>query len=78
VNHPATLTRLTPRTWQGALHGYIVQVFAVGTPASWHAAILRDGYTCVVLPAESLADGGRRAREWIERHQPTQKTQPPQ
>jgi hypothetical protein len=64
----ATLARITDRAWQGTLHGYVVQVFQVGTPATWHAAIMENGHTAVVLPAESLADGGRRAREWIERH----------
>lgn len=66
------LVPVTPRTWRGTLHGYRVEVFRVpgGQPdggESWHAAVIRGGYTAVVLPAASLADGGRRAREWIER-----------
>jgi hypothetical protein len=59
------LRTLTSRTWDGTLHGYRVQVFFAG--GGWHFAVIDDlGHVKICPRAESLADGAKRAREWVE------------
>ena len=60
------LRRLTPRTWEGTLRGYRVQVFRCG--AGWFAHVMNPrGHTEACRPAASLADGAAVARAWVER-----------
>jgi hypothetical protein len=59
------LRRVTERTWQGALAGYRVQVFRCGD--SWHYCVMSpEGHTEVCPPCDSLADGAKKARAWVE------------
>jgi hypothetical protein len=59
------LRKLTNRTWEGTLHGYRVQVFFAG--GGWNYCVMDDRGQVKICPrAESLADGARRAREWVE------------
>jgi hypothetical protein len=63
------LRRLTEHTWAGWLGGYRVQVFrSAGLWSAWVGDA--RGHGAVSLPAESLADGARRARAWVEAHPP--------
>lgn len=62
----ATLSRVSPRSWQGTLHGYRVLVSDIG---GWSATVMHPEpqvFTMVVLRAESLQAAAARAREWIE------------
>ena len=60
------LRKLTDRTWEGTLHGYRVQVFYAA--GGWHFAVIDGlGHVKVGPRVTSLADGARRAREWVER-----------
>lgn len=61
------LRQVTADTWQGALHGYRVQVFQCGSPPAWFYHVMHPkGYTCVCPPCESLRDGARLARAWVD------------
>ena len=61
------LRRVTERTWAGTLGAYVVHVFWSGK--SWHFAVINPrGHVETCPRAASLADGARRAREWVERH----------
>jgi hypothetical protein len=54
------------RTWQGFLHGYRVQVFQCGDDSSHFHVTNPKGHTEICPPAESLVDGARKARAWVE------------
>ena len=61
-----TLRRVTDRTWQGDLNGYRVTVSQL-THGGWYYHVMApsgSGQRCT--PADSLADGARRAREYVE------------
>jgi hypothetical protein len=61
-----TLRRVTNYTWVGTLRGYEVHVF--WSLGYWSFAVINGlGHVQVCPRAESLRDGARRAREWIER-----------
>jgi hypothetical protein len=64
-----TLRRVTPHTWVGTLNGHEVHATEIG--GRWHFAVIHPGGdTQVCARADSLADGGRRARAWVESHGP--------
>jgi hypothetical protein len=59
------LRRVTDRTWQGTLKGYRVTVFQ--TADGWYFHVMHPrGYCTICPPCESLADGARKARAWVE------------
>ena len=59
------LRRVNERTWVGELHGYRVDVSEAN--GSWFVALMPSGqWTERVLRVDSLADGAKRARAWIE------------
>ena len=59
------LRRVCERTWVGELHGYQVDIFE--NNGSWNVALLPGGqWTERVLRVDSLADGAKLARAWIE------------
>src|SRR5438067_1991688 len=59
------LRRVTEHTWAGELHGYQVNISE--QDGSWYVAIMPGGqWTERVLRVDSLADGAKRARAWIE------------
>ncbi|MBX7105902.1 MAG: hypothetical protein K1X57_17595 [Gemmataceae bacterium] len=59
------LRQITPKTWQGALLGYRVQVFRNGS--GWVASIGIEGsHTIIQLEAARFEWAAARARAWIE------------
>jgi hypothetical protein len=69
-DQPATLRRVTDRTWTGTLAGYRVDVFTTGTPPTWNVAIIHPrAYTVLCRSAPDLTDVwtcAAWARKWIE------------
>lgn len=59
------LRQITPKTWQGTLLGYRVQVFRHGS--FWVASIGIEGsHTTIQLEAARFDWAAARARAWIE------------
>jgi hypothetical protein len=60
------LRRVTERTWVGELHGYHVNISKHND--GWCVALLPGGqWTERVLLVDSLAEGAKLARRWIEK-----------
>jgi hypothetical protein len=59
------LRRVSDRYWVGELHGYHVDISKYSD--GWYVALMPGGqWTERVLRVDSLEDGAKRARAWIE------------
>jgi hypothetical protein len=60
------LRRVTGHAWHGTLSGYAVHVY---WSSAWHFAVIHPrGFVTICPRVASLAEGARRAREWVERN----------
>jgi hypothetical protein len=58
------LRHVSDRAWAGTLHGYRVLVFWCG--GTWCYAVISPQGHAEVCPRVAVAEGARRARDWIE------------
>ncbi|MBX7105120.1 MAG: hypothetical protein K1X57_13625 [Gemmataceae bacterium] len=59
------LRQITPKTWEGELNGYRVQVFRHGN--GWVGSVRHPkGFTAIQLEAARFEWAAAKARAWIE------------